>query len=66
MPIEYVCDHCGKRELAVPGKEKWERPSDAWFERANFQQNSVQAACSKECAVEISKKIGIEPQFVTR
>lgn len=64
MAIEYVCDHCGKRELARPGKAERGKPSSSWLERAEGEK--VQAACSEACALEIAKGMGIEIPIVVK
>lgn len=64
MAVEYVCDHCGKRETARAISEKaeekpgWWKPSSAWLER--FEGKKIQTACSKECATEVAKALGID------
>lgn len=58
MAVEYTCDQCGKKECAKPGKDRWEKPNQTWFERVEGEK--VQCACSQNCAMEIAKGMGIE------
>jgi len=43
---EYVCDGCGKRQVAGQVNGQWVKPRD-WYERSD--DDGIQTACSREC-----------------
>jgi len=49
MPVEFICDGCGKRELGhASWNGTWLKPTK-WFERKNPDTGKWELACSREC-----------------
>lgn len=60
MSAEYICDGCGKRELAVHygkfgGSRNWHKP-EKWYQRQD--EDGPQDACSRQCIDKIAEQTG--------
>jgi len=55
VSCEFICDGCGKRAKAAPGRHSWCKPNN-WFQRSDPYK--IQDACSRLCIDEVAKKSG--------
>ena len=52
MPVEFICEGCGKRAPGVRANGRWFKPH-LWYE-IGWDAKDTHVACSRECV----KKIG--------
>ena len=55
MPVEFICDGCGKRCPGTFSNGQWHKPA-LWYQRSD--EDGPQLACSRECIETIAEKTG--------
>ena len=56
MPVEFICDGCGKKKRGWANHSgDWQKPP-LWFQRTD--SDGTQVACSRACIETIAKKTG--------
>jgi len=54
MPVEFICEGCGKRAPGIFMYGRWYKPHN-WYERG---WDEMQVACSRECIEKVAKATG--------
>ena len=59
MPVEYICDGCGKREPSPRNVINfgWVKP-EGWYGRTDAETGKSYVACSRKCIDAIEENTG--------